>query len=493
VPSSMSGMNKSALPGKNGQEPFRHRGKGLFCFALILGLLLTFLIPPFDSPDELTHFQNVWAIGHGQVFTREYWAEGKLALPAGFAPLMDEYPVRLMGVENQEKCSWDMLFRQSMEYVPDGKMMPAEGRIFSFGYLFSALGMAIASGLGSLLGLFWFQSPYIQLLFGRMSNWIFFVLVMRAAVRKEQPFRQTLFLLAVMPMCLFLGATLNYDAILIPVSFYLFASILSCLQNNFQNGPERLTSGDYIRLVLCALFLCGIKAVYVCLMLLFLLLPRETLEGPDRSGVKHRITILLAAAIGFVLAGIPYLVPAGGATGYAAEQVAWLTAHPLALPGIILRTLWKDAASLIIGFWGCFGWLDVHIPRIFLIVGWIILLGTAVLECCTFPFPLSWRKRLPGLIASVLVYCVLCTLQYISHAPKVNGNIIGGDYSIGFQGRYLIPCFLPFLLTFANGSLSRKRPELVPSLKKKAAVVAAVWSACCCLITVITLFTRYWV
>jgi uncharacterized membrane protein len=228
-------------------------------------------------------------------------------------------------------------------------------------------------------------------------------------------------------------------------------------------------------------------------MLLFLLLPRDALEGPDRAGTKRRIAILLAAAVGFVLAAIPYLVPAGGATGYTAEQVAWLTAHPLALPGIILRTLWKDAASLIIGFWGCFGWLDVHIPRIFLIIGWIILLGTAVLECCTFPFPLSWRKRLPGLIASILIYCVLCTLQYISHAPKVNGNIIGGDYSIGFQGRYLIPCFLPFLLTFANGSLSRKRPELVPSLKKKAAVVAAVWSVCCCLITVITLLTRYWV
>ena len=39
----------------------------------------------------------------------------------------------------------------------------------------------------------------------------------------------------------------------------------------------------------------------------------------------------------------------------------------------------------------------------------------------------------------------------------------------------------------------KKQPELVPVLKKKAALVSAVWSVCCCLITVITLFTRYWV
>jgi len=485
---SIPGMNNSAIRESKKQGPFHHKEKVLFCCVLILGVLLVFLIPPFDSPDELTHFQNVWAIGHGQVFSREYWAEGKLMLPFGFNPLMTEYPVRLIGIQNQEKCSWDVLLHQSMEYIPSDAMMPIEGRIFSFGYLFSAFGMAVASAFGSLLGLPWLHSPYIQLLFGRMANWIFFVLVIRAALRKEQPFRQTLFLLAVMPMCLFLGATLNYDAVLIPVSLYLFASVLYLSECH----RTQLSSSEYVRLVLCALFLCGIKAVYICLMLLFLLLPGRMLGITDRERLRRKLLILLAALLGFVLASIPYLVPAGGAVGYTAEQASWLLAHPFALPGIILKTLWKDAASLIIGFWGCFGWLDVHIPRVFLIIGWIILLGSAVLECCTFPYPLPIRKRLPGLIASVLIYCILCTLQYISHAPKVNG-IIGGDYSIGFQGRYLIPCFLPFLLTFANNRLGMKKQEIVPVLKEKIALVSAVWGVCCCLITVITLLTRYWI
>ena len=489
MPSSMSGMSKSALCGKNAQGPFRHREKVLFCCVLVLGLLLIFLIPPLDSPDEQTHFQNVWAIGHGQTFSRDYWSEGKLMLPSGFAPLINEYPIRLMGLENQEKCSWGILFRQSLEYTPDGTMMPVEGRIFSFGYFFSALGMAIASALGSLSGLTLLDSPYIQLLFGRMANWIFFVFVMRAAIRKEQPFRQTLFLLAFMPMCLFLGATLNYDAVLIPVSLYLFASVLSMSERR----PGQLSTPEYVRLVLCALFLCGIKAVYGCLMLLFLLLPRNTLGITARERTRHSFLILLAAVLGLVLASLPYLVPAGGAVGYTSEQASWLLGHPFALPGIILKTLWKDFASLVIGFWGCFGWLDVHIPRFFLLIGWLVLLGSAVLECCSFPYVLPMRKRLPGLIASILIYCVLCTLQYISHTPKVNGHTIGGDFSIGFQGRYLIPCFLPFLLTFSNDMLIRKKPELVPVLKKKASLVSAVWAVCCCLITVITLLTRYWI
>ena len=473
----------------NRSGSFRQKEKFLFCFVLLLGLFLVLLIPPFDSPDELTHFQNVWAIGHGQAFSEEYWAEGKLSLPAGFAPLMNEYPVRLIGIANHDKCSWADLFRQSAAYQSTGEMMPVEGRIFSFGYLFSALGMALGSAVGSLFGIPLLSSPYIQLLLGRMANWIVFVLVVFASLRKEQPFRKTLFLLATMPMTLFLAATLSYDAILIPVSFYMFASVLSLSEN----GIGEIPAAEYLRLVLCTLFICGIKAPYACLMLLFLLLPRNALGTDSRRRTQRRFVILLAALTGLVLASVPYLVPAGGAVGYSAEQRDWLMAHPLALPGILLKTLWVDAVSLIIGFWGCYGWLDLHFPRIWTVIGGIVLLGVAVFECCSFPSSGRRRKRLPGLIATILVYSILCTLQYISHAPKANGGIIGGDQSYGFQGRYLIPCFLPFMLTFANSSLSQKKPKLVSALKNKLTWIIICWGICCYLLGAVTLLTRYWI
>ena len=469
--------------------PFRQKEKFLLCFVLLLGLLLVLLIPPFDSPDELTHFHNAWAIGHGQAFSTEYWAEGKLSVPAGFAPLMNEYPVRLIGIANHEKCSWSDLFRQSAAYQPSGQMMSVEGRIFSFGYLFSALGMALGSAVGSLFGVSLLSGPYIQMLLGRMANWIVFVLVSFASLRKEQPFRKTLFLLATMPMTLFLAATLSYDAILIPVSFYMFASVLSLSERKV----NRVSDAEYPRLVLCALFLCGIKAPYACLMLLFLLLPRDALGTDARMRLLRRFGVLLAALIGLVLASVPYLIPAGGATGYFAEQKDWLLAHPFALPGILLKTLWTDAVSIIIGFWGCYGWLDLHFPRIWTVIGWIVLLSVAVFECCTFPSSARRRKRLPGLIATVLVYSILCTLQYISHAPKANGGIIGGDLSYGFQGRYLIPCFLPFMLTFANNSLNQKKPTIVSAVKNKLRWFVISWGVCCYLLGAFTLLTRYWI
>ena len=454
-----------------------------------MGLILVLLIPPYDSPDELTHFHNVWAIGHGQVFTEEYWAEGKLSLPTEFAPLMNEYPIRLVGISNQNKCSWNDLFRESMAYESTGEMMSVQGRIFSFGYLFSAFGMALGSAIGSVFRINMLHSPYIQLLLGRFANWIFFTVLARAAFRKKQPFRKTLFLLTFMPMSMFLAATLNYDAVLIPVSFYMFASVLSLSEN----GSSDMPTAEYVRLVLCALFICGTKAPYACLMLLFLLLPRNTLGTDAHRRTRRRFVILLTALIGLVLASIPYLIPAGGATGYFAEQKDWLLAHPLSLPGIILKTLWVDAVSLIIGFWGCFGWLDLHFPRIWTILGWIILLAVSVFECCNFPSTGHRRKRLPGLVATILVYSILCTLQYISHAPKANGGIIGGDHSYGFQGRYLIPCFLPFMLTFANSSLKQKKPMIVSAVKNKLIWVVVCWGLCCYLLGVVTLLTRYWI
>jgi uncharacterized membrane protein len=269
----------------------------------------------------------------------------------------------------------------------------------------------------------------------------------------------------------------------------MFASVLSLSENRIDEVPV----AEYTRLVLCALFLCGIKAPYACLMLLFLLLPRNALGTDAHRRMQRRFVILLAALIGLVLASVPYLVPAGGAVGYTVEQRDWLLAHPFALPGILLKTLWVDAVSLIIGFWGCYGWLDLHFPRIWTVVGWIVLLGVAVFECCSFPSSEHRRKRLPGLIATILVYSILCTLQYISHAPKANGGIIGGDYSYGFQGRYLIPCFLPFMLTFANSSLNQKKPKLVSALKNKLAWVVVCWGAICYLLGTVTLLTRYWI
>ena len=454
-----------------------------------MGLLMIFLIPPFDSPDELTHFHNAWAIGHGQVFTEEYWGEGKLSLPSGFAPLMDKYPLSLIGISNQNKCSWGDLFRESLDYKPSGMMMTVRDRIFSFGYLFSAFGMAFGSAIGSVFGINLLHSPYIQLLSGRLANWFFYILLVRSALRKEQPFRQTLLLLAVMPMSLFLAATLNYDAVLIPVSFWLFASVLSLMEKK----PGELSAPEYIRLVLCALFICGVKAPYGCLMLLFLFLPHTALGITNHKRTRQRIMILLAAVFGFVFASVSYLIPAGGATGYVAEQSDWLLAHPFALPGIILRTLWVDAPSIVIGFWGCYGWLDLHFPRIWTIIGLLVLLSVAAFECCTVPPAEHRRRRFPGLIATVLIYCILCTLQYISHAPKVNGGIIGGDHSFGFQGRYLIPCFLPFLLTFANDRLIRKKLGIVPALHNRLTWVSVSWGVVCYLLGVITLLTRYWV
>jgi hypothetical protein len=74
------GFSDAGIPGgaamtaqkAKGPGSFRQKEKFLFCFILLMGLILVLLITPYDSPEEQTHFQNVWAICHGQAYSGEY-------------------------------------------------------------------------------------------------------------------------------------------------------------------------------------------------------------------------------------------------------------------------------------------------------------------------------------------------------------------------------------------------------------------------------------
>lgn len=293
---SKAAIGKAATISASMKNTARERRKSCRCpearaflwIALIGGLIILLLTPPLTAPDEQAHFTTIWPIAHGQPLARPD-ADGRLyrTLPVEWISYLEQYPDRLLGVDNTEKFTiedfkYGLLQRQAS--LPSEPIYVAG---VSMGYLFSAAGMKAAAFLGTRVGIPYLNSILAQILVGRGCNLLFYVAVIYAAIRMAPHFKRTMLLLGCMPMSLYLGCSLNYDAILIPLVMYFVSLILSLCKT-----PEkRLTVGEILRVCCCTFLMTGIKYAYAPLLLMLLAIPRS------KYGSGRRLAQCICAAV----------------------------------------------------------------------------------------------------------------------------------------------------------------------------------------------------
>ena len=467
--------------------------KAFLIIALVAGFFILFLTPPLTAPDEQAHFTCVWPIGQGQLLAQpDENGSCYRTYPAEWSDFLGEYPGRLIGMENTEKFSFDDI-RKAAALTPETEeTCRSYVAGVSLGYGFSALGMGIFSALGRWIGIPLFNSVYFQIQIGRLFNLLFYVFVIYRAIRRTPHFRRTMLMLSCMPMTLYLACSLSYDAIMIPVVFYYIALILSLCTE-----PEKkLTGGEIARVFLCVFMLTAVKYAYAPLLAMLLAVPRK------KYGSAGRLVLciggaVIAGALGFLPTILQNSLSAGmdaeaRAATAAGQQSLWLREHPDRIPWLFWNTLQVRGASWVISFWGCLGWLDVHIPYYFISIGVFGIFVTALYEGCSWRgwAGQRWKNILP--FAGVVISLTgIALTMYIEHTTLFYP--VGGDLIEGIQGRYFIPCFLPMVLALSNNRLNK-----FESMKKETAgqgmsLMAVIWSVGCALVTIGTLLFRYWI
>ena len=462
--------------------------------ALIGGLIILLLTPPLTAPDEQAHFTTIWPIAHGQPLARPD-ADGRLyrTLPVEWISYLEEYPDRLLGVDNTEKFTiedfkYGLLQRQAS--LPTEPIYVAG---VSMGYLFSAAGMKAAAFLGTRVGIPYLNSILGQILVGRFCNLMVYTALIYLAIRRAPHFRRTMLLLGCMPMSLYLGCSLNYDAILIPVAVYFVSLILALCRE-----PEkRLTTGEILQVCGCTFLLTGIKYAYAPLLLMLLAIPRSKYGSPRRMA-QCICAAVVSGALGFVPSwlqnslGIVMTPTANMAASAAAEQVTFLKTHVTYIPRLVLNTVGARGASYIKSFWGCLGWLDVHIPTWLMVPGVILLTGSGIQESFTYDgwTGQRWKNLLP-LAAAGITIAGIAAVMYVEHTTLFHP--VGNPIIEGIQGRYFIPLFLPILLGISNRSLAPYFRGKGSRAEGPMTFTAILWSGCCAMITIGTLLTRYWI
>lgn len=438
-------------PGTTAWCPYR-----LTCWVgTLFGLVLVLVWPPFRSPDEGAHFLRAYECSEGKVYSR------KLGEATG-----DDVPVSLWkiyleatngGDGGSKIFSWPKVRDAfSIPLAPDQREDRHFGNTARFSplcYLPQAVGIAVGRAVGL---------PALPVYYtGRLVNLIVYLALAIAAVRWMPVQRWTMALIIMMPLSMFLCATVSADVPTNGVSLLAIAMVL-----HYAIRAEKVTARDLAGLVAVFCALALVKQGYVLLTLLFFMIPSAKLGGRKRYAL---------AALAVV--GLPMLV-----------ELAWsLSVKPLYVPlrehvdlagqiQFILRQPWKYCKMVIRSvvffggdvegtriYWdliGVLGWQDVRLPWFVQSLYWTALAGTAIGDS-QGAGNVTLRVRTGAVVVFGLGSVLLATSAFLSWTPK------GLLAIMGLQARYWIP-FAPLMLLpfvgLAAKYVDRMAKFLVPVL-----------------------------
>lgn len=461
--------------------------------SLISGLLIAFFTPPMCSPDENAHFMNAYAVSRGDFFPEIVDGVPSRYVEERVLGFVWNYNSRFQG-NYSEKYSFSEQYFNS--YLNDENATIVQypsnlNTINPFCYLPAAFFMGLWRLLGKIFSFPLASLPYNLLMFGRLGNLLFYSIVTYFALRKAPCFRRVLFLLAMMPITLFLGASVNYDAILISVSFLFLAEVGKLIT---ESPEKKITIGDIACVLFCTFFLVGVKQAYATLLLMLLAVPKK----------KYGSTKKMIICVGMVFfTGIVAYTPImiinhickdisnDSSTPYIIAQTEYVKSHLSEIPKIFINTIKSYRGFYLESFWGKLGQLDTNIPFPFMLIFYCLLIMQTVIDVMTVKlWDRQWKRILPFAAVSVSIVGIFGSMYlYWTPLPGIADGV-GTQYISGVQGRYLIELFIPAFSVWSFSKFAESR--FMKKISKFSNNLIYVWTVICSLLTPMIIFARYW-
>ncbi|MGK7871596.1 DUF2142 domain-containing protein [Falsiroseomonas sp. E2-1-a20] len=454
------------------------RGGVPVCFLVVaipISLLLAFLTPPFQTPDEIAHLLRADQI------TRGVWRGGPVDCAAAPDPVLcrlsdstafggrpdqptlggavDPGLLRLAAIYRAIPFHPDRTATRPMYEAATAVRFSRSTHPAAFTnttvyppllYLPAAAALSVAKATR--------MRPLEALHLVRAANIVASLGLAALALRLCRRGARSMAVLLALPMSLALAASAAPDGLMLALAAIAAATLSRAMQR-----PEGLgwRSMGTLAAVLLALGLG--RPPYAALGLLVLAAPVATPLGPAGSlrSILLRLGVALPAAIGifgWIAATAPVMIPVpvlhAGVAPDMAAQLAILRDSPLQFAAILLRTFATDAAALGQQAVGVLGWLDTPLPRM---VHW--LAAIALVLALAADAGGEDRRPAPGMPALALALLGLAVVVvglslalYLSYTPP------GYPTVIGLQGRYFLPPllmavpFVPRLLVAFPGS-----------------------------------------
>ena len=413
----------------------------LACLFFTAAAAFSFITPPFQAPDEPSHFFRAYQVSEG-IFLSHKLNENI----GGELPITIESSVTPFGnlpFHSSEKIKVEY-FRHTLESAPQLNKnndrhfvaFPSSAVNSPVPYLPAALAIAIVRFLGG--------SVYYAFYAGRFITVIFVTILLYCSLKAlngDRHFQLGWFTIAGLPMSVFLTGSLSADALTIGFSLLTIALGIS-IQRDSRRGKLFIYLMSAAALSLC-------KSVYGLIGLIAL--PRIIFDKSREASVKWWAAgyvvcaSLLPGVIWNILAS-HFFVPWRPYTLIDPHlQFLNVLSHPFTVMPALFIDILKNIPSHVEELIGVLGWLDTrlhYVPR----------LGFATLLFTTFIFSIKNTGRNEGetqanqVSAAVIFFVVSCLIyaaMFLSWTPLNSLHIEG------VQGRYFLP-ILPLLFTIVR-------------------------------------------
>lgn len=452
---------------------------------IIFGFLIIILTPPMTVADENAHFINSYKLSVGNIFPDMKDDKIGTYIPANVAEFVNN---------NNQKYSGHLEVKNTFQSFYFDSWLPNSNDSIIFyesslttinpiGYIFSATGMLFGRIISSLISAE-ANLPFNSLLFGRIGNLIAFAFISYTAIKNTGYYKRTMFILCLMPMTLFLGSSISYDAILIPTAFLMFSLFTRLMKSS---DDYKVNFNDILQVCFIAFIFGGVKQMGLPLLMLFLFLPREK-YGCNKKFYQLIFLVGTISICSFLIPSIVSSFITKDATNinlYSAIQQSYLLENLHIIPNLIFNTFTKFSEFYITGFFGILGQLDTNFPLPILTVFYLVLLYIVIIDSSNIT-KISFKTKLVSL-SSVLVSLggILCYI-YIDWTARPEVVGVGAKYISGLQGRYYIPLFLFLAIVFAN------KYKIKDKYIRFGNILTIDCGIVCASITVLILLLRYW-
>lgn len=426
--------------------------------ALLFGTLFIFLIPPFQSPDEDSHFKKAYMVSKGHFYGVESNKKIGNYIPNNMQDYIND---KLTFMGNR-----DMKYSYSLYALDTQTLTVSSDKSFNnystvginpIIYLIPALGIIIAKIFSVFLGLSFTISNLLYC--GRLLSLISYSLIVFYAIKISPKFKKSMMALALMPMTLTLFSTITYDSLIISCSFLLFGITMKYVHDD---KLQKISQQDLVILSIIFFVFISLKYIYVFNFLILLIIPKSKFNFSKKENLKRYIGCICGVIFIYLLTNLPNYMLNTPVDANAAKltllQRNFVLSHPFKYLGIFFNEIFNHRFFYLSSFVGTLGLLDTFLPIYIIVLYILFLIVNLIIDGSNYNKKVSIFKRILGIIIPIFIIALSFLGMYLIWTPLILG--VKATSITGVQGRYFIPalCLLP--IAFSNNFKLNKYDKL---------------------------------
>lgn len=386
-----------------------------------LGILYCLTNPLGRIPDEDYHVRKSMAIAQGHIFSDS----------------RDTFPAKVIALVSCQTSSYeDALNRIKLEETDETRLVE-----YSTMALYAPI-CHLPQALGIMVTKLFGGNIVVQCYAGRIVNFALSVFLIYYAI-KLIPFKKYIILcISLLPMTLCEFASMSSDALTIAISIFFTCYILYL---KYDESKKQVTGKDIAILAISSIVVALSKIVYIPLVLLIFILPKEKFGSLKKKNITTIIIAVCSIIINLIwLAYCSRFLIEFRPGVDSGDQVKFVLTHPIRYILIAFRT-WNDNLTLYLPQLFGEGLANLQQSSIFIYSSIPLALLILVTNEDEDRVKIDTFTRCTFIFVFLAIFALICTSLYVQWTRVANSLIEG------IQIRYLLP-ILPLFIIIANNN-----------------------------------------